>query len=418
MEATLAMLSPKAIRVPAVRTQVLFGRRSSEVLNGRMVVASLPSALESPTMVAIRRPPQTTVVFDTYWRFAVERQAVYFRRLEGEPSPWTSDPTLQRFRFTNAYRAADRASQFLIRKVIYEGPQTPREVAFRTLLFRLFNLPSTWQALTAEFGQPEASSFDPSMYSAALARHAARGANLYSAAYVIPPVPQMGGERKHEQHLELVRWILADKIEERLGDASSLESVFDTLSSYPSLGRFLAFQLTIDLNYGPHLGFDEMDFVAAGPGAREGIAKCFAEREGWSDEDIIHWVTDRQEEEFDLRGLSFQTLWGRRLQLIDCQNLFCEIAKYSRVAHPEFTAAGGRHRMKRTYSAGPEIDQPWFPPKWGINERISPIAASRPSPEQLDLSLDQVQPKTTAVGGADRTPYAVRLQDRLLPLGR
>ena len=34
--------------------------------------------------------------------------------------------------------------------------------------------------------------------------------------------------------------------------------------------------------------------------------------------------------------LDFQNLWGRRLQLIDCQNLFCEVDKYSRVypAHP------------------------------------------------------------------------------------
>ena len=383
-----------------------------------MVLASPPCALESPTMVAIRRPPRATVVFDTYWRFAVERQAMYFRRLEGEPAPWTADPTLQRFRFTNAYRAADRTSQFLIRKVIYDGLQTPREVVFRTLLFRLFNLPSTWQALTAEFGQPEASSFDSSLYAATLARHASHGANLYSAAYVIPPVPQMGGQRKHEQHLELVRWMLADRVDERIGEAKSLESVFDILSSYPSLGRFLAFQMAIDLNYGPHLRFDEMDFVAAGPGAREGIAKCFAERGNWSDEDIIRWVADRQEEEIALRGLSFQTLWGRRLQLIDCQNLFCEIAKYSRVAHPEFTAVGGRHRMKRTYSAGPEIAQPWFPPKWGINERIAPIPETQPSSQQLDLSLDQVEPEPTAVVGADRTPRTVRLQDRMLPLGR
>lgn len=369
-------------------------------------------------MVAIRRPPRTTVVFDTYWRFAAERQAVYFRRLAGAPSPWTSDPTLERFRFTNAYRAADRASQFLIRHVLYEGPQSAREITFRTLLFRLFNLPSTWQALTAAVGQPEVSSLDVRAYSSALERHAERGASLYSAAYVIPPVPQMGGRRKHQQHLELIRWMLADGVDQRLSAAHSLGSVFEILSSYPSLGRFLAFQLAIDLNYGAQLDFDEMDFVAAGPGAREGISKCFTERDGWSDEDIIRWVTDRQEEEFALRGLTFQTLWSRRLQLIDCQNLFCEIAKYSRVAHPEFTAAGGRHRMKRTYAAGAAIVQPWFPPKWGINDRIAPTAFTRPSSEQLDLSLGEIQSETAAVVGADRSPYPVGLQDRLLPLGR
>lgn len=66
---------------------------------------------------------RTTHVFDTYWRFAAERQEVFFRRLSGSAPPWTEDPVLRAFRFTNVYRAADRVSQYLIRRVIYEGPQ-------------------------------------------------------------------------------------------------------------------------------------------------------------------------------------------------------------------------------------------------------------------------------------------------------
>jgi hypothetical protein len=357
------------------------------------------------------------VVFDSYWRFAAERQEIYFQRLDGDPAPWTSDPTLQRFRFTNAYRAADRTSQFLIRNVIYRGRQTNREIVFRTLLFRLFNLPSTWEVLASAIGDVEAASFDATDYAVVLDRHAARGANLYSAAYIIPPVPQTGRQRKHEQHLELVRWMLADRVDERIEGAPSLEAVFNVLMSYPSLGRFLAFQLAIDLNYGPHLHFDEMDFVAAGPGAREGISKCFDERDGWSDEEIVRWVTDRQESEFALRGLVFRTLWGRPLQLIDCQNLFCEIAKYSRVVHPEFTASAGRHRMKRTYAPGSDIDQPWFPPKWGINARIQPVTRGQRSIEQLDLAFDEVQPEPAAIVRANSPPHSVRLQNRVLPLG-
>lgn len=358
-----------------------------------------------------------TVVFDTYWRFAAERQAMLFRRLSGSPPPWTEDQTLQRFRFTNAYRASDRTSQYLIRRVIYEGSQAHREIVFRTILFRLFNLPSTWEALSARLGTIAADDFEPDRFGRVLLEHSARGATLYSAAYVIPPVPQMGAGRKHEQHLKLVRSMLDDRVDEKLGDARSLEAVFDLLTGYPSLGRFLAFQLAIDLNYGPHLAFSEMDFVAAGPGAREGIAKCFDRRDGWSDEDIIRWVAERQEVEFAERGVVFPTLWGRPLQLIDCQNLFCEIAKYARVAHPEFTAVNGRHRMKRTFAPGPASEQPWYPPKWGINEAIEPMPVRRASLEQLDLAFDQVQTESLTTLGPDRPPDAVRLQDRLLPLG-
>jgi hypothetical protein len=357
------------------------------------------------------------VVFDTYWRFAAERQAIYRRRLAGAAAPWTEDPILRAFRFTNAYRAADRTSQFLIRRVIYEGAQSNREIVFRTLLFRLFNLPSTWDALVEAVGLPATDSFDRARYGAALDQHRTSGARLYSAAYVIPPVPQMGSGSKHEQHLALVEAMLADGVDQRVADAGSLAAIFELLTSYPSLGRFLAFQLTIDLNYGPTLAFSEMDHIVAGPGASEGIAKCFSDRSEWSDEDIIRWVTERQADEFDRRDLAFHDLWGRPLQLIDCQNLFCEIAKYSRVAHPEFTAPGGRHRIKRTYDEPVDPERPWFPPKWSINASVD-WRPSVSAVEQLDLALKEVEPEASAALRPNGSPHPIRLQDRLLPLGR
>ena len=68
-----------------------------------------------------RRVLKTTPVFDTYWRFASERQEVFMRRVLGKRPPWTADPILGGHRFTNVYRASDRVSQYLIRHVIYDG---------------------------------------------------------------------------------------------------------------------------------------------------------------------------------------------------------------------------------------------------------------------------------------------------------
>src|SRR4051812_3253143 len=64
------------------------------------------------------RPLKPTIVFESYWRLAAERQNVFFRRVSGDSPPWTSDPILLEHKFTNAYRASDRVSQFLIREVI------------------------------------------------------------------------------------------------------------------------------------------------------------------------------------------------------------------------------------------------------------------------------------------------------------
>ena len=75
--------------------------------------------------------------------------SVFFRRLERRPPPWTDDPVLRAHKFTNAYRASDRVSQYLIRRVIYRDdlPDDPAEVVFRILLFKLFNRIETWELL-------------------------------------------------------------------------------------------------------------------------------------------------------------------------------------------------------------------------------------------------------------------------------
>ena len=91
-------------------------------------------------------------VFTAYWRFAAERQAIFHRRLNGA-FPFTADPILQRFKFTNAYRILDRTTQYLIREVLNHGDQSSEEVCFRVLLFKLFNKIETWELLARTLGQ-------------------------------------------------------------------------------------------------------------------------------------------------------------------------------------------------------------------------------------------------------------------------
>ena len=66
--------------------------------------------------------------------------------------------------------------------------------------------------------------------------------------------------------------------------------------------------------------------------------------------DLIRYMSDAQEEHFNRLRLSFAGLNGRRLQLIDCQNLFCEVDKYARLAHPEMIGYSGRTRIKQRFT--------------------------------------------------------------------
>jgi hypothetical protein len=335
----------------------------------RNASAARPSA---PYVFSRLAPVHTTAVYDSYWRFAVERQSILMRRARGTPAPWTTDPVLRRHKFTNAYRAADRVSQFLISHVIYDGCQEPEEVVFRTLLFKLFNKIETWQLLQDRLGELTWKRFDGSRYASVLSKARATGTRIYSPAYIMPSARSaFGSAEKHRNHLALVEHMMRSQVVNQVTKASSLGAVYAVLRSYPSLGPFLAFQLTIDLNYSPVIDFDEMSFVVPGPGARDGIAKCFRAGGGLSEVDLIKLVADRQDIEFGSRGLQFERLADRRLQLVDCQNLFCEVDKYARVTHPEIPGLSGRTRIKQVFQ--PKLDPLtlWFPPKWGVNEAIS-----------------------------------------------
>jgi hypothetical protein len=201
------------------------------------------------------------------------------------------------------------------------------------------------------------------------------GERLYSAAYVIPP-PQLGEDRKHRNHLRLIELMMAASAAARIADADSLLEAFEILRSFPAFGNFLAYQFAIDLNYAAARDFNEMEFVIPGPGARDGIRKCFGVAADGIEADIIRYVCDTQEQHFSRLGLSFPTLWGRRLQLIDCQNLFCEVDKYARIAHPDIAGISGRTNIKQNFRQDTTPVTAWFPPKWGLNDRL-PTATPR-----------------------------------------
>lgn len=308
-----------------------------------------------------------TVVYDSYWRFAAERQSVLLKRLSGLPPPWTEDPIIAHYRFTNAYRVSDRVSQFLITDVINQGDQSDKELVFRVLLFKLFNKIETWQFLKAVFGSIEYATFDRATYADVLARLRDAGVAIYSAAYMMPS-PQLGETSKHADHLKLIDIMMADGFPSKVRETVSLESLYRLVLSYPTFGPFLAYQMAIDLNYTDIVDFDEDEFIVPGPGALDGISKCFSNYSAFRSEDIIKEVTARQEEEFRSRDLEFQAIFGRKLKLIDCQNLFCEISKYSRVKHPEFTGAANRKKIKQKYDAQVKQDVDFYsltlPKKW------------------------------------------------------
>ena len=318
---------------------------------------------------------QTTPVFRAYWQFAANRQLIFYRRLKGANNPeLVCDPILSDYRFTNSYRASDRVSQYLIRDVIWNQSAnwSEEDHFFRTLLFKLFNRIETWRALEKEFGIISWSTYKFETYDALLSQRQSAGERNYSAAYIMPSAGSVFGHRsKHANHLRLLEWMIAERYPSRLQQCRDMAEAYELLLSAPSIGPFLAYQFATDLNYGPLTSFSEMEFVKAGPGALDGISKCFASTKGLTAEDVIWHMAENQDRYFKLFGIDFPDLWGRPLQLIDCQNLFCEISKYARVAFPEIGGVSGRSRIKQKFKPAGRLAAPVYPPDWGLAAKIA-----------------------------------------------
>jgi hypothetical protein len=318
---------------------------------------------------------RATEVFTTYWRFASKRHTIFERRLRGEPPPWTEDPILSKHKFTNAFRAADRVSQYCIKQVIYGGGSSePAEVVFRILLFKLFNSIPAWEILNEELGPPTWKTFEAAAYSAALMRgKARRGVSIWNAAYMQNQMYRTDLKTKHERYLALVEHMMRTGVTNKLQSARTYEDAFKALHTYPLHGDvFVPMQHLTDLNYSEVINFDEDDFIVPGPGALRGINKCFglALKEKNPQDlkiatDIIERCVITQEDCFKNVGEQPVTLFGRRLHAIDCQNLFCEVDKYARVAHPQFNLKPGA-RIKQTLKPTGPLPKPFFPPKWGL----------------------------------------------------
>ncbi|WP_433863023.1 nucleotide kinase domain-containing protein [Sphingobacterium thalpophilum] len=318
-----------------------------------------------------RKEPVPSIVLDTYWRFATERQNVFFNRINGT-YPLTDDKILIKHKFTNAYRASDRVSQYLIKNVIYNNHSLSElDTLLRILLFKIFNKISTWELIEEAIGSINIDNFSFKKVNKVLTEAKQSKETIYSGAYIMTSGRSIFGyEKKHSNHLSLLKKYVTPVLLQKLQNSKSLKGVYNILLDIPTFGPFLAYQYTIDINYSNLINFSEMDFVVPGPGARDGIRKCFTSLGDYSEADIIRWVTERQQSEFERLNLQFKSLWGRPLQLIDCQNLFCETDKYARVAHPEIQGISNRKRIKQIYkSSNDQIDY-FYPPKWRINPCI------------------------------------------------
>ncbi len=321
------------------------------------------------TRTPTKRPPTPRRgVYELYWEFAAKRQDVFYSRLAGNPGPWSNDPILQEYKFCNVYRAVDRVSQYLIKEICYGNKSLEKaDRLFQIIAFRNFSKIETWQELSRILGRsPTLDDLATGAFEQALTKIVASDQPIYTNAFILCATDAYGKRRKHLNHIAMFKHMFfGENIANEIFSATSLQQVYEILHRFPLYGDFMSYQTAIDINYSDLIDFSENDFTVAGPGSKRGIRKVFEDTGDYTPAEIILWMVENQDSEFERLGIEFRSLFGRKIHAIDAQGLFCETDKYCRVRVPDLTSA--RKRIKTRFKPKTQAIDLFLPPKWNLN---------------------------------------------------
>lgn len=324
--------------------------------------------------------------------FIVERYRIHVRKdILGKPQPWTKNPVLKEYKFTNVFREDDRVSRALIELVSTNPDLTLEEKVLNTFLLRSWNNPNTF----TDFGGPWSAD---EIYDGLALKEAVRPTykrllvenpdrKWWSSAYnqggtkyawKFPdgegfsraPSEEMGKKFKdYEPDIPLRvfhigPWLKERKVFRRLMKAKDQEAAYNIIREIRGFASFLAYQVFVDLTYIEDFPFSENEFTVAGPGCKRGLDLVFTDYDGMTHEEALFFLRDNLDEYFTaLQYGDYARLFGwnpeklfkyrpegdRCLNVMALENCFCELSKYIK-------AVNGTGRPRNCYHPTTE---PW-----------------------------------------------------------
>lgn len=204
---------------------------------------------------------RTTTPMDRFVYYLRERLAIHARRACGEPPPWTADPILRTYRFTNVKREWDRTTQWLLKHWYRPRPEHPH-AGVACALARFFNYTPTLQAL----GYPYRVSWKDMRATLGVRRRAKE--RIFTQAYLV-----VGGTLKGESRIDSVLRFVRGPYHDGVLSKHYQDpwTLYERLRTYPGWGPFLSQEVILDCAYTAVLTADMRKFAVAGPGALRGL---------------------------------------------------------------------------------------------------------------------------------------------------
>lgn len=225
-----------------------------------------------------------------YFALARERYQIRQRRVAGQAPPWTTDPVMQQYRFTNVHREHDRTTEWFRDNV--RSKLSGLRVVEATLIFRWLNRVETGEIIKdmllegwiTEEARRRLQDVKPLVTGAFMIKTPTGMSKLDGLLYAIekalPKLPAL-----------VATW------------GASIQQATEDLQQIHGLGPFLAYEITTDLRWTSVLNqaADIETWANFGPGATHGMGRIFFD-------DAWHWKRSRPEHQVEMVARMHQLL--------------------------------------------------------------------------------------------------------------
>lgn len=278
------------------------------------------------------KPMFNPEVLEVFKYYVAERYRIHMRKdVEGKPFPWTNDPILSMYRFTNVRREQDKNSRYLLNMMKVHGNKLSHNMVANILLFRLFNKIETMEYLG---GWVDFENYDGEMIRNQLSS-VPEGYVYFTNAYL-----SSGMKKEFNMYFpnEIMRVMNIPKVVRKFAAdlvtgiviANGPQDVIDTFKQINGISDFLAYQLFVDLTYLEDFPWSENEFVISGPGCELGLDYLFINKGGLNYEELLFWLRDHCPitREWCVENMTDLPIEERYMNVMSLENCICELGKY------------------------------------------------------------------------------------------
>ena len=305
--------------------------------------------------------------------FIVDRYRVHVRKdVLKKPPPWTNNPVIAQYKFTNVRREHDRQTRYLIEHISKSPYLSLEDAIVNTFYFRAWN---NWDTMR-DLGGPWVAKrlYSSKMKEVARLRFKLLEAadpqrKWWSSAYNQGGTKQAwrypgepGKDKEEDIPLRVFHigpWLKEGHVVERLLNAKDQKEAFEVIKSVRGFADFLAYQVFVDLTYIKDFPFSENEFVVAGPGCKKGLDYIIDDFDGMTYEEALFYLRDFIDGYFKCLSINRELIvphWNpnklfsdlpphdRYMNVMSLENCMCELSKYIRTVE-----GTGRPRVKYIY---------------------------------------------------------------------